>query len=107
MRPYLEIVEEEGVKKVVVKKQKWQEALEAKGFYAIASSEDMTADEIDERYDRRDASEKQFMILKKQLGFHTTRVTATRALKANSPLPLSQPSFARKCSISASGSVLT
>ena len=44
---YLEIVEEEGVKKVVVKEQKWQEALEAKDFYAIASSEDMTADEID------------------------------------------------------------
>ena len=47
LRPYLEIVEEEGVKKVVVKEQKWQEALESKDFYAIASSEDMTADEID------------------------------------------------------------
>ena len=82
MRPYLEIVEEEGVKKVVVKEQKWQEALEAKGFYAIASSEDMTADEIDERYDRRDASEKQFMILKKQLGFHTTRVHSDKSIES-------------------------
>lgn len=82
LRPYLEIVEEEGVKKVVVKEQKWQEALEAKGFYAIASSEDMTADEIDERYDRRDASEKQFMILKNQLGFHTTRVHSDKSIES-------------------------
>ena len=82
LRPYLEIVEEEGVKKVVVKEQKWQEALEAKGFYAIASSEDMTADEIDERYDRRDASEKQFMILKSQLGFHTTRVHSDTSIES-------------------------
>ena len=82
LRPYLEIVEEEGVKKVVVKEQKWQEALEAKGFYAIASSEDMTADEIDERYDRRDASEKQFMILKTQLGFHTTRVHSDTSIES-------------------------
>ena len=82
LRPYLEIVEEEGVKKVVVKEQKWQEALEAKGFYAIASSEDMTADEIDERYDCRDASEKQFMILKNQLGFHTTRVYSDKSIES-------------------------
>ena len=82
LRPYLEIVEEEGVKKVLVKEQKWQEALEAKGFYAIASSEDMTADEIDERYDRCDASEKQFMILKSQLGFHTTRVHSDTSIES-------------------------
>ena len=82
LRPYLSIVEENGVKKVVVNEQRWQEALEAKGFYAIASSADLTAEEIDERYDRRDASEKQFMILKDQLGFHTTRVHSDQSIES-------------------------
>lgn len=82
LRPYLSIAEVNGVKEVVVNEANWQEALEAKGFYAIASSAELSAEEIDERYDRRDASEKQFMILKNQLGFHTTRVHSDQSIES-------------------------
>lgn len=54
---------------VVVDHDKWQADMDSKGYYAIATSEDFDAKEIDRVYNLRDASEKQYMIMKSHLGF--------------------------------------
>jgi len=53
---------------------KWQQDIDLKGFYSIATSKDLDAAEMNRTYFLRDASEKQFVIMKTQLGFDTTRV---------------------------------
>ena len=54
--------------------------MDQKGFHTIACSEDLDPAKVDELYHLRDASEKQFMILKSQLGFDVTRVHTTDRL---------------------------
>ena len=60
----------------------WQKEIDSKGYSAIASSKDRTAQEITELYDLRDVSEKQFSCLKSQLGCDVTRVHTDQRIEA-------------------------
>ena len=66
---------------VVCKEDAWQEAINGKGFYTIASSEELTPSVIHALYHLRDASEKQFMVMKTQLGFRVSRVHTEEGLR--------------------------
>lgn len=59
----------------------YQKALDSKGFCSIASSKEYGAERVDLLYHLRDASEKQFMIMKSQLGFDTTRVHSSESIE--------------------------
>lgn len=60
----------------------WQTALDGKGFYSIATNADIDASELYRTYYLRDASEKQFMSMKSQLGFDTTRVHSDQSVES-------------------------
>ena len=77
---YLEVGKENGAYVVNFKNEAWQKAVDQKGFHTIACSEDLDPARVNELYRLRDASEKQFMILKSQLGFDVTRVHTTDSL---------------------------
>ena len=62
--------------------EEWQHSVDSKGFYSIASSKEMSASEIYDIYYLRDKSEKQFMIMKSQLGFDTTRVHNDQSIES-------------------------
>ena len=62
--------------------EEWQNSVDGKGFYSIASSKEMSASEIYDIYYLRDKSEKQFMIMKSQLGFDTTRVHNDQSIES-------------------------
>lgn len=59
-----------------------QKVMDAKGLSAIACSENMSADDINHLYHLRDASEKQFMILKSQLGNDVMRAHYTSGIES-------------------------
>ena len=77
---YLELRKEGSSQVVHYKYEAWQKAVDEKGFCSIASSEELDPARIHELYHLRDASEKQFMILKSQLGFDVTRVHSIDSL---------------------------
>lgn len=78
--PYLELKKDGAGYLVEYKFDAWQKAVNEKGFYSIASSRELEPSKIHEVYHLRDASEKQFMILKSQLGFDVTRVHSVDSL---------------------------
>lgn len=51
-----------------------QDAIDAKGFFGLATSKKMSALEAHEIYSSRDASEKQYMVMKSEIGLDTYRV---------------------------------
>ena len=51
-----------------------QDAIDAKGFFGLATSRKMSALEAHEIYSSRDASEKQYMVMKSEIGLDTYRV---------------------------------
>ena len=58
---------------VVVHEDNLQNAIFEKGYYALISSKTLSAKTINDIYDLRDASEKQYAILKTQLGYYSFR----------------------------------
>lgn len=83
MRKYLKLVEEDGkVKDVAFVEKACQGDIDASGYFAITSSETMSAREIYDLYQLRDVSEKQFSVFKSQLNCDTTRVHSDAAVKA-------------------------
>lgn len=59
-----------------------QKTADSYGWHAIASSKVCSAEEIHRLYKLRDCSEKQFSMLKSQLGGHVTRVHSDAAIKS-------------------------
>lgn len=84
MKKYLEIIRDENGNACDIgyKATRWQSDALSTGFSSIACSLDLSAEEIDHLYDLRDVSEKQYSVLKSQLGFHTTRVHTDNAIKS-------------------------
>ena len=60
-----------------------QEAMDAKGFFGLATSKNMTALEAHNIYSTRDASEKQYMIMKSEIGLDKYRVGQDSSIRAN------------------------
>lgn len=73
--------EESGKWNVSYRYDAWQKDIDSRGFYSIATSKEMGAEELYRTYYLRDASEKQFMIMKSQLGFDTVRVHNDQSLE--------------------------
>ncbi len=76
-RKYINVNRKGRGTKVGINEEALQEAVDSKGFSCIASSQEMTADEKDAIYQLRQASEKQYAILKSQLGYGVLRVHST------------------------------
>ena len=68
--------------KVVYNYENWQKALDEKGFCSIASSLELNPEMVNRLYHLRDVSEKQYMIMKSQLGYDTTRVHTTEGIES-------------------------
>ena len=66
---------------VVYNYDAWQSALDGKGFFSIASSLNLGPEKVNQLYHLRDVSEKQYMIMKSQLGYDTTRVHTTEGIE--------------------------
>lgn len=82
LKSFLEIAEINGKKEILFRYEAWQQEADRKGFYAIASSDELSAAEIHSLYGLRDASEKQFSMLKSQLGSHVTRVQSRQSIES-------------------------
>lgn len=63
-------------------KEKLQAEVDKKGFYVLACSSVKTAKEGLELYSLRDISEKQYMILKRQLGYYVSRAHSTEGTES-------------------------
>ena len=79
--PYLQVVKNGASWEIKCLYDAWQKAVDGKGFSSIASSEDFGASEVDRLYHLRDASEKQYMIMKSQMGYDTTRTHTTKSIQ--------------------------
>ena len=60
----------------------WQRDMDCKGYNSIATSELMSADELNQLYTKRQASETQFSLLKSQLNSGVIRVHSDKAAHA-------------------------
>ncbi len=76
-KKYLRIVKDDENCQLACEYKQWKSSMQAKGFFSIASSRDFGAEKVLKLYGLRDASETQYMILKSQEGFDTTRVHLT------------------------------
>lgn len=79
---YLSIKKKGRIWEVICNYDAWQNTLDGKGFYSIASSLDLGPEKVNRLYHLRDASEKQYMIMKSQLGYDTTRVHSTEGIES-------------------------
>lgn len=66
---------------IVPKPEIIQKIVDAKGYSAIASSEDLSPHQLCQRYAQRDCSEKQFSILKSQLNADVIRAHSDQSMK--------------------------
>ena len=82
LSPYLSVKKNGRSWKVVCHYDNWQKALDEKGFCSIASSMDLGPEMTNRLYHLRDVSEKQYMIMKSQLGYDTTRVHTTEGIES-------------------------
>ena len=81
--PYIIPVKESGcVVGYAVNNEKLQAAMDKKGFSALAADSDYGAFETLSKYDLRDKSEKQYMIIKTQLGNRVFRTHFTNGVKS-------------------------
>ena len=77
---YLSLKQDGESWKIEYNYDSWQKSLDEKGFYSIASSIDLDAKKVDYLYHLRDVSEKQYSIMKSQLGYDVTRVHTTEGI---------------------------
>ena len=82
LKPYFSVTKEGKVYKVDCNYDAWQKAVDCKGFSSIASSLNLGAGEVNRLYHLRDASEKQFMIMKSQMGYGITRVHSDNSVES-------------------------
>lgn len=79
---YISIDYENGQPALKFNYENWQNAVDIKGFYSLATSEHMDASESSHLYNLRDKSETQYMFQKSQLGFDVMRVQSQAALES-------------------------
>lgn len=82
LSPYLAVKSKGRSWELVYHYEAWQNALDGKGFCSIASSMDLGPEQVNRLYHLRDVSEKQYMIMKSQLGYDTTRVHTTEGIES-------------------------
>ena len=72
-KKYLSIERKKGKSLLIVNDDDIQNEMISKGYYGLISSMNLSAKEINDVYDLRDCSEKQYSIMKSQLGNHVFR----------------------------------
>ena len=83
IRPYITPVRESDcIVRYDINTEKLQAAMDKKGFSALAADSDYGAFETLSKYDLRDKSEKQYMIIKTQLGNRVFRTHFTNGVKS-------------------------
>ena len=82
MKKYISIEESDGTKEAIYRYENWKKDMFAKGYFSIAASEDFGTEKTINTYHLRDASEKQYCILKSQEGYDTTRVHSTPGIQS-------------------------
>lgn len=70
---YISIQVKDGHRHVFLDEGELEKAASEKGFYTLASSEDLSAAQANDIYVLRNGSEEQFSVLKSQLGYDVTR----------------------------------
>ena len=73
MNKYVHLRKGSGPKTIVIEKETIQSEIDDDGFYGLATSEKMTAEEANKIYQMRDSSEKQYMFMKSKLGLSKYR----------------------------------
>ena len=82
MEKYLQVEVKDGqAASVSFNHENWQFSINARGFCAIASSRERTAGEILHLYRLRVAVEKQFSMVKSQLGYDVARVHSDQSIR--------------------------
>ena len=81
VKKYLKVTTVKGKKTITIDNENWQTAINEKGYYSIASSQNLGEQRVYELYHKRDASEKQFSILKTQLDFDSVRVHSDKSIR--------------------------
>ncbi len=81
-RAYLDLVADKNGRRVMMRKEALQKAIDSKGLYSIVSSIEMTPAEVYESYASRNSSETQYMFVKGQLGYGKVRVRYTQGVYA-------------------------
>lgn len=79
---YMHIEGHNGRRLVVCDYDRWQSDLDSKGFYTIATSQNVGAEMTNALYNLRDSSETQYMFSKSQLGFDVTRTHSTESIES-------------------------
>ena len=79
---YLRIETLDGKETIICDFSQWKSSMKEKGFFSIASSQDLGAGEVLRLYGLRDVSESQYSVLKSQEGFDTTRVHYTPGINS-------------------------
>lgn len=79
-KKFANVLKFDSDKGIIMDKGALEEELHTKGYSAIMSSTNCTAEEIDAIYDLRDTSEKVFMQTKSQLGYDTIRGYSTESI---------------------------
>jgi len=84
LKKYIDLTlnEAEGKWEVGVRFEVIDQAVDEKGYSSIATSEDMSAEELHRNYHLRDASEEEYSIFKSQLGESVTRVHHSNGCKS-------------------------
>lgn len=81
-KDYLSVKQTDSNYEVEFNHEKLQDVVNGKGFSAIATSEEMTAEQADLKYRSRDNSEVCYKFVKKHLGFATTRVYSENSVRS-------------------------
>lgn len=81
MSKYIEIKATENGTEVNLRRKDWQEDIDRKGFYSIASDKSYGAEFVHRHYHLRDVSEKGYSEIKTQLGYEVPRNHTTEAIE--------------------------
>jgi hypothetical protein len=82
LKPYIHLRAGRGPRTLVVEHDAIQEAFDSKGYFGLGTTARMEASEAYRIYKLRDSSEKQFMVMKTQLGGHCYRVSSDDSIRA-------------------------
>ena len=80
LKGYVHLREGRGPKTLVVEKDNIQSVIDDEGFYGLATSEEMTAEQAYKIYQMRESSEKQYMFMKSKLGLSKYRTGSDESI---------------------------
>lgn len=80
LKKYVHLREGRGPKTLVVEKDNIQSVIDDEGFYGLATSEEMSAEQAYKIYQMRDSSEKQYMFMKSKLGLSRYRTGSDESI---------------------------